>query len=478
MNKIRVLIVDDDKKTVEKLEKELKEDYIVDKAYSVSEFYSLFEPYKYDYILLDLRLEKDKEGLQLLEFIKENDSFATVAILSGYGDISTAVEAMEKGAETFFDKNSVSIKEIVLTSKNIIQKKQFDKKIEAIVKEKEENEIVGEDDKILEVKRLINLVALDGEATVLITGETGTGKELVARAIHKLGKRKDYPFVAVALTDLNKDSITAELFGYEKGAFTGADKRHYGLFEQAHKGVLFIDEIGELPLDIQTKLLRVFETRTIRRMGGNQDIKIDVQIITATNRDLYQMVKEGKFREDLYYRLKVFEINLPPLRERKKDIPLLSKYFLKQLFIKGRTTAKDFSEKAMNLLLNYEWPGNVRELKAVIESAALRCKLYGKDMITEEDIKPFFIKTNNKIEEHSQEEITEGFNIYEKLADRELYYINKALEHSKGKKTVAWKLLGYKSRYAMLRRIKKISSEFPQLIEKYKFVKELYGKEK
>jgi len=473
----KILIVDDDKSFVDSLKKEfLKEHgFEIDTAYSMEEFYQKFEPYKYDYILLDIKFPNDKEGLELLEYIKENDSYAIVSMLSGYSDIATAVEAIGKGAETFFDKNAVSIKEIVLMSKNIIQKKILDKKIETLIKEKEENEIVGEDNKILEIKRLINLVAQDGETTVLITGETGTGKELVARAIHKQGKRKNFPFIAVALTDLNKDSITAELFGYEKGAFTGADKRHYGLFEQAHKGVLFIDEIGELPLDIQTKLLRVFETRTIRRMGGTQDIKVDVQIITATNRDLYSLVKEGKFREDLYYRLKVFEIKVPPLRERKSDIPFLAKYFLKQLFSKGRTTAKDFSKKVMDLFLEYDWPGNVRELKAVVENSALRCKLYKKEIITQEDLKGLLLEDIQKNQVFDKPVITKNFNIYYEIAKYELKFIDEALKKSKGKKTLAWKLLGYKSRYAMLRRIKRILNEFPELIDKYPYVRELYG---
>ncbi|WP_457639677.1 sigma-54-dependent transcriptional regulator [Persephonella sp.] len=477
MDEMNILIVDDDKSFVEKLEREflLEDSFKIDKAYSIEEFYDKFEPYKYDYILLDIKFPHNKEGLELLEYIKENDSYVTVSMLSGYSDIATAVEAIGKGAETFFDKNAVSIKEIVLSSKSIIQKKILDKKIEILAKEKEEDEIIGEDSKILEIKRLIELVAQDGEATVLITGETGTGKELVARAIHKRGKRKDYPFIAVALTDLNRDSITAELFGYEKGAFTGADRRYHGLFEQAHKGVLFIDEIGELPMDIQTKLLRVFETRTIRRMGGNQDIKIDVQIITATNRDLYRLVKEGKFREDLYYRLRVFEINIPPLRERKSDIPFLAKYFLKQLFSKGRTTAKDFSRKAMNLFLEYNWPGNVRELKAVIESSALRCKLYRKEIITEEDLKGLLLKNKRETQIFTKPVITDNFNIYYEIAKYELNFINEALKETNGKKTLAWKLLGYKSRYAMLRRIKRILGEFPDLIDKYSYIRKLYG---
>jgi len=266
-------------------------------------------------------------------------------------------------------------------------------------------------------------VARDGETTVLIRGETGTGKELVARGIQRLGVRKEGPFVSVALTDINPETITSELFGHEKGAFTGAVARYHGFFEQAHKGVLFMDEIGDLPHDIQVKLLRVLDQKRFRRMGGTEDISVDVQMVTATNRPLEEMIKDGRFREDLYYRLKVFEIHLPPLRERRSDIQLLAEYFLHQIRSKGRTPAKGFTDDANGMMLNYRWPGNVRELKSVVESAALRCRLEGMERISRNHIVPLLMSQEMSTDE------TEG-GISRALAEHELKMVETALIRS------------------------------------------------
>ncbi len=467
-----ILIVDDNQKFANDLKNKLEDIASVKVVYSEEEFKTIFSPYKFDLILLDLRLKEAKEGLDLLEMIVDEDPSAVVIVVSGYGDIATAVEALHKGAKTFLEKDKMELDEIKLRVELTLKETNVERKIrhlEAMFQKNEE--IIGNDPKMLDIKRYINLVAQDGEATVLIRGETGTGKELVARAIHSQGVRKEGPFISVALTDINPEIITSELFGHERGAFTGATSRHRGLFEQAHRGVLFLDEIGELPLDVQVKLLRVLDQRKFRRMGGKKYIEVDVQLVTATNRPLEEMVKEGKFREDLYYRLKVFEINLPPLRDRGGDIELLAVYFLNQLKKKGRTPAKGFSQEALAMLLNHHWPGNVRELKAVIESAGLRCRLEGQDKIMPKHISPFLYKK----EDNSERAISE-LNVSKKLAETELELIETALRHSGGRKTEAWKLLGYSNRFSMLRRVKKIIGDFPELVERFPLIKRSYFK--
>ncbi len=463
-----ILIVDDDRKYARDLARHLKDIGQVELAYSEDDFRKIFTPYKFDLILLDLRLKEGKEGIGLLEYIVEEDPSTVVIVISGYGDIATAVEALHKGAKTFLEKDKVSFFEIRIRSEHAIKENMAERRIRQLEASQEQSEIIGNDPKIQKIRSLIRLVAQDGEATVLIRGDTGTGKELVARAIHRQGVRKDGPFVIVALTDVNTDTVTSELFGHEKGAFTGADSRHIGYFEQAHRGVLFLDEIGDIPLDIQVKLLRVIEQQSFRRMGGKKDIQVDVQLVTATNRPLERLVKEKKFREDLYYRLKVFEIYLPPLRERKGDIELLARHFLQQLKQKGRTRADGFTEDALDLMQRYRWPGNVRELKAAIESAGLRCRLEGCSIITPKHLMPLLM-------DHSEAADDTGTDLFKTLARVELEMVAQALERSGGRKTEAWKLLGYQNRFAMLRRVKKILSEYPDVADEFPALKRSYS---
>ncbi len=462
----QILIVDDDRQYVEDLQEVLNDLGKVDIAYSEEEFREIFRPYRYDIILLDLRLKEGKEGLDLLQYIIEEDPSSIVIVISGYGDIATAVEALQKGAKTFLEKDKVTPPEIKIRVEHALKESIAERRIRQLEQNQEIDEIIGDDPKIQNIRGLINLVAQDGETTVLIRGETGTGKELVARAIHRVGVRKDGPFVSVALSDMNPETITSELFGHEKGAFTGAQSRHYGFFEQAHRGVLFIDEIGDLPLELQVKLLRVLDQKRFRRMGGKEDITVDVQVVTATNQPLEEMVKDGRFREDLYFRLKVFEIHLPPLRERKGDILLLAKYFLSQLRHKGRTPATDFTDDATALMLSYHWPGNVRELKAVVENVALRCRLEGCKKITSKHLSPHLF-----IQEQSG---TDDADIFRNLAEYELKMVEDALIRSGGKKTEAWKLLNYPNRFSMLRRVKRIMNEYPDIADKFSELKKRY----
>lgn len=467
VSNIHILVVDDDRNYALELKNCLMEIGKVDLAYSEEEFRSDFSPYKYDLILLDLRLKEGKEGLDLLDYIIHEDPLSVVIVISGYGDIATAVEALQKGAKTFLEKDRVSPPEIRIRAEHALKESAQERRIRQLEAAQDKDEIVGDDPKIQKIRDLIKLVAQDGETTVLIRGETGTGKELVARAIHRIGVRNKGPFVAVALAD-NPDTITSELFGHEKGAYTGAMSRHHGFFEQAHRGILFMDEIGDLPGEIQVRLLRVIDQKTFRRMGGNEDISVDVQVVTATNRPLEEMIKDDKFREDLYYRLKVFEIHLPPLRERRVDIPLLAEYFLHQLRKKGRTPAKGFSDDSLEMMLNYRWPGNVRELKSVVESVALRCRLEGRTKATRKHLEPLLFSQDRPFE------LTEG-DIFKRLAEMELRMVEDALIRAGGKKTQAWKLLKYRDRFSMLRRVKRIMKEYPDLAERFPELRKSYS---
>lgn len=463
-----ILIVDDDREYVCDLKDYLVEIGKVDMVFSEEGFRKAFFPYRYDLILLDLRLREGKEGLDLLEYIIEEDPSSVVIVISGYGDIATAVEALHKGAKTFLEKDKVSPSEIRIRVEHALKESAAERKIRQLEASQETDEIVGDDPKIQKIRDLINLVAQDGDTTVLIRGETGTGKELVARAIHRIGVRSQGPFVTTALVEKNSETITSELFGHEKGAYTGAVARRYGCFEEAHKGVLFLDEIGDLPGDMQVRLLRVIDQKIFRRMGGNEDISVDVQVVTATNRPLEEMIKDGSFREDLYYRLKVFEIHLPPLRERKVDIPLLAGYFLHQLRKKGRTPSQGFSDDAFELMLHYKWPGNVRELKSVVESVALRCRLEGITKTTRKHLEPLLFSLDRAIEPKESD-------IFQRLAKTELVMVEDALIRAGGKKTEAWKLLKYRDRFSMLRRVKRIIKEYSDIAEQFPEVMKRYS---
>jgi len=368
---------------------------------------------------------------------------------------------LEKGAKTFLEKAQISPSEIRIRAEHALKESTQERRIRQLERTSEIEEFVGDDPKIQQITSLIGGVAQEGETTVLIRGETGTGKELVARAIHRLGNRNQGPFVTTALVERNVETITSELFGHEKGSFTGASARHYGCFEEAHKGILFLDEIGDLPKGLQAKLLRVIEEKKFRRMGGTRDISVDVQLVTATNQPLEEMRDDGRFREDLYYRLSVFPIHLPPLRERRGDIMLLAKYFLNRLRKTGKTHLNGFSDDASSLMLGYRWPGNVRQLQSVVSTAALMCGLEKALEITRRHVEPLLMP------QQSGHEAAIEQDVFSALAETELGMVENALLQSGGKKTQAWKLLGYKNRFAMLRRVKRILSDYPDLAERF-----------
>jgi two-component system response regulator AtoC len=352
----------------------LNPDHRVKGFFSASEFFKLVNNDRPDVVTLDYRLP-DMNGTEVLQKIKAIDPDIEVIVVSEQDNISTAVELLKQGAYDYIVKEK-DIRERLLTAVNNISKNvKLKSRISVLEKEVQkkytfQNSIIGSSPAIQNVFQLIEKAVLTN-INVTITGETGTGKEVVAKAIHYNSARKNKPFVAVNVTAIPADLIESELFGHEKGSFTGADARRIGKFEQAAGGTLFLDEIGEMDLALQAKLLRVLQEKEITRVGGNEAIKVDCRIIVATHRNLQTELKNGKFREDLYYRLFGLQIDLPPLRDRGRDIIVLAKYFMESFCKENNLETKTISEEAQKKLLAYSFPGNVRELKSVIELAVV-----------------------------------------------------------------------------------------------------------
>ncbi len=326
-----------------------------------------------DIISIDYNLPM-MNGLEILKKVKEyNRNIATI-ILSGQENIEIVVEAYENGADRYIVKNDKSIVELKNSIKNfssrVLLEQEIERLREQVLDRNKYRTIVGESPAILKVLKLIQKVE-DKNILTLITGESGTGKELVARALHFNSARKKKPFIAVNIGAIPPDLTESELFGHEKGAFTGAVGKRKGKFEEANGGTIFLDEIGEMDINLQTKLLRVLQENTITRLGSNKEIKLNVRIAAATNKNLSERVKTGLFREDLYYRLQGFLIHLPPLRERGNDVILLANQLLQEVAGDNKLPIKRFSKEALEVLLKHTWPGNIRELKSVVERAAI-----------------------------------------------------------------------------------------------------------
>jgi two-component system, NtrC family, response regulator AtoC len=338
-----------------------------------------------DIVTVDYNLP-GMDGVQLMDKIKAyNDSILVIAV-SGQDEVKVVVNAYKKGAQDYIVKDDNTIINLINSIKNLnvnVQlRQQVEQLKEQIIDRNKYSQIIGTSMAILRVMKLIQKVE-SNNIMVLISGESGTGKELVAKAIHYNSPRKKNPFVTVNMGAIPEELIESELFGHEKGAFTDARDRRIGKFEEANQGTIFLDEIGEMNLNLQTKLLRVLQEKEVVRIGGNKTIKLDVRVLAATNKNLTTEVKEGRFRQDLYYRLQGFLIHLPPLQDRGDDIILLAKYFLKDFCMQNKLGEITLSREVCKVLLGYEWPGNVRELKAVIERAAILCE---NKLITEEDI--------------------------------------------------------------------------------------------
>ncbi|MHA1325674.1 MAG: sigma-54-dependent transcriptional regulator, partial [Candidatus Helarchaeota archaeon] len=433
-----------------------------------------------DLVLLDIRLNDEdphnQEGIDLLKQFLEHRPDMPVVMISAYGDVDQAVECMKLGAADFVEKKA-GLAEIRQRLKNALERSQIyrrAKQLEEYLEQREPLEIVGESPAIQELKRLIQLVGKDGHISVLIRGETGTGKELVAKAIHRWSWRAQGPFIAVPLVSTPETLIESELFGYEAGTFTDAKKRKIGWIERAHGGVLFLDEIGDLPMEVQVKLLRFLEEREFTRLGSTSPIKVDVQVVSATHQNLEQAVAEKSFREDLYFRLKGIEIVLPPLRERKEDIPLFARHFLQKLKKDGRTKIESLSKEALESLMQYSWPGNIRELYMTIERAVLFADSNGHTIIEIGDLPSEISKQSIRLPSASKPQICKDFNLNRYLARVELSCIEQALQLANGRKTQAWKILGLNDRFALRRRVKIILEKFPSLKDEFVFLKKFF----
>lgn len=339
-----------------------------------------------DVVTLDFSLP-DKDGASVLKAIKESYPETEVIVISGQEDVATAVKLLKLGAFDYITKDDETSERLWKSIMNVREKMKLKQKVEKLQEEVErkyefEKAIKGQSSAIKQVFNLMTKAARTN-ITVSIKGETGTGKELVAKGIHYNSDRQKKPFVPVNMAAIPKDLLESELFGHEKGSFTGAVSRRIGKFEEANKGTLFLDEIAEMDLNLQSKLLRVLQERELVRVGGNESVKLDVRLVVATHRDLLEEVGKGNFREDLYYRIFGFPIELPPLRKRGADVLLLAKHFLEEFCKENKLKVKQFSEQAKQKLQQYYWPGNIRELKAVIEFAAV---LADGEKIEQEDI--------------------------------------------------------------------------------------------
>lgn len=396
MNKT-ILVCDDEKNIREGLAMALElEDYNLLVAESGNVAWSLINKNDVDLVITDLRME-GMSGQELLKKIVASYPNIPVVILTGHGTIETAVKAMREGAVDFFTKPLDLDRLLLLVKKSLRNKDLLDENIKikeelaALKAYRNYSKIIGNSSNIKKLLETINQVA-PTKASVLVTGESGVGKELVADAMHQISNRRNGPFIKVHCAALSEGLLESELFGHEKGSFTGAVSAKKGRFELANGGTIFLDEIGEIDLTTQIKILRVLQERQFERVGGEKTITVDVRIVAATNKDLLKEIEKGTFREDLYYRLNVVHLDVPPLKNRKEDIPLLLTSFLEQINRENNTNVKGFSSDAKNALYKYDWPGNIRELRNCVEAAVVMCKT---EFVELRDLPPQ-IRANNE----------------------------------------------------------------------------------
>ena len=386
----RILIVDDEVSVRESLRFILKDQYKILLAETAREALTLFEREGPHLILLDIILP-EMDGIAVLKRIRELDTTIPIIMLTATRMVKTAVEAMKLGATDYLSK-PFDIEELKLVIEKAIATKDLEQEVKflrsEITRRYSFKSIIGKSRKMQEVYAKIEQIA-DTRTSVLITGESGTGKELVARALHFNSARKEKPFITINCAALPESLIESELFGHERGAFTDAQVRKMGQFELADNGTLFMDEVADLSHTTQAKLLRVLQEKEFTRVGGTRMIRVDVRVITATNKNLHEALKQGNFREDLYYRINVVPIHLPPLRDRKEDLPLLINHFLTKKAEEEGHPPKEISPEAVGLMMNYDWPGNVRELQNIIEQVVTLCS---NSVIHSEDLPDFFRK--------------------------------------------------------------------------------------
>ena len=458
-----VLIVDDEKHTREGLQQALAENYDVTVAANADEAFNLMETQPFDIIVTDLRMP-GKSGMKVIDKALGQPNRPAVLMMTAYGDIKTAVEAMKRGAADFLTK-PVNIEQLEVQLQRALKTKTLEVEVQQLHERLDEKfnleGIIGTSLKLKEVIDKMKLVATS-RATILIEGESGTGKELIAQAIHQASPRSRGPFVAVHCAALSESLLESELFGHERGAFTGATERRIGRFESADHGTLFLDEIGEISSSTQVKLLRFLETKAIERVGGSKPIELDVRLVAATNRNLEQMVREGKFREDLFFRLNVVRLVMPPLRERAEDVPLLLGHFIKLLSEENGVPPLTIEPGALRTLQAYHWPGNIRELRNFCENAVV---LRRGGSLTEYDLEPKFRNATSAITSGqsgataaSAPAVSPTASATLSVEENEKRLLREALLKARGNRTKAAELMGV-SRRTLHRKI----AQWPQL---------------
>ena len=446
-----LLIVDDEKNTRDGLRNALDADFEVYVAPDADGALATLESVPVDVVLTDLRLGGD-DGMSLIERIVKKANPPICIMMTAYGSVDTAVEAMKRGAYDFVTK-PVNIDRLEILIKRALRERNTNRENKEL-RSKVQNQfrvdgMIGRSPAMVEVFDTIKQVA-PSRATVLVQGESGTGKELAAHAIHELSSRSKEKFVAVHCASLTPELLASELFGHEKGAFTGAFERRIGRFEQAKGGTLFLDEIGEIDLTTQVKILRVLGERTFERVGGGETLSADVRLIAATNKDLSKLVAEGKFRDDLFFRLHVVPITMPPLRDRKVDIPILVDAFLGETALENGKPHRELTPEAMQQILEYDWPGNVRELRAAVEHGVV---MASGSQITLRDLPATLRAPKSQLAAPSPPSVhSSGLN----LRDTETSLILRALEDCRGNRSEAAKKLGI-SRRTLHRRLRDLN---------------------
>lgn len=438
MNKI--LIVDDEKAICDSITFALEDDYEVLSTQQPDKVKEILESNNIDVVLLDLKIG-NVNGIDVLREIKAIDDEVQVIIITAFGSIKSSVQAIKEGASHYITK-PIDIEELFAFIKKSLEHKKISSSLKSlkqvINRDFNINGIIGRSESFQSVIEKVKKIK-DLDTTVLITGESGTGKDVIAKALHFESKRSDENLEIINCAAIPADLLESELFGYEKGAFTGADKKKLGKFQLADKGTLFLDEIGEMDLGLQSKILRVVEDMTVTPLGGEKGVKINTRIVAATNKDLEEQVKQGNFREDLYYRLNVITLELPSLRERVEDISLLLNYFLNRHNEKLNKNVKYFEAKVIRALENYEFPGNIRELENLIERLVA---LSDKEYISLDDLPK---KYKNKVNLHeNSHEFSIGLDIT--LEDLEKKYIEEVLNHFEGNKKRTSESLGISER--------------------------------
>lgn len=448
-----ILVVDDEEIMRESMAAWLREDgYTVDAVGSGAEAIARAREKEYAIYFIDLKMPGGIDGIEAMMEIRTLHPDASVIIITAYATVDTAITAMKEGAQEYIVKPcnpeeiSILVARIIkvknLQRENMILRKKLSRQYRF-------HDLQSKNPKMHEMFQLISEVA-DLKSTVLIQGESGTGKELVARAIHFSGERTGKPFIVVSCAALAETLLESELFGHERGSFTGATGQKKGKFELANGGTIFLDEIGDIPAKLQMDLLRVLQERTFYRVGGSQEIEVDVRVITATHRDLQQAVEKGTFREDLFYRLNVINIQIPPLRDRREDIPLLTEHFIERLRHELNRSISGISENGLRTLLDYDWPGNVRELENAVERAIVTCRT---GILTEDDFQFLLRGKNGRREWKAPDNIS--------LDDLERQVIEATLRRTGGNVKEAAGILGI-DRSTLYDRLKKYEITRPQ----------------